>query len=122
MSDDKEIRFTEKKVDESWKEQIVREKDPVNLAQNAASSPARPQPVTSKAFINLLTSLGYQALMHLGEMPDANPEEISLPAAKEIIELLITVKQKTEGNRSADESKVLEQLIPELQLKFAQKA
>ena len=121
MADDKEIRFTQKKVDESWKDQIVMEKTAQSPAQPAVS---KPKPVSSKSFVNLMTSLGYQAMMHLGEIPspDTNQTEVSLPAAKEIIELLIALKQKTEGNLSPEEAKVLESLIPELQLKFAQKA
>lgn len=120
MNNDKEIRFTQKKVDESWKDQIVKEKTVPSPAQSAPAS-AKPKPVASKAFVNLISSLGYQVMMHLGELPDSGAEEVSLPAAKEIIELLIALKQKTEGNLSPEESKILDQLIPELQLKFAQK-
>ena len=121
MSDDKEIRFTQKKVDESWKDQIVKEK---SVTPSAPPASAKPKPQASKAFVNLMTSLGYQAMMHLGEIPspDTNQPEVSLPAAKEIIELLIALKQKTEGNLSPEEAQVLESLIPELQMKFAQKA
>lgn len=132
MTDDKEIRFTEKKVDESWKDQIIREKEKfapqtqqapaANPSAASAAGPSKSKTPTSKSFVNLISSLGYQVMMHLGELPDAAPEEVSLPAAKEIIELLIALKQKTEGNLSPEEAKILEQLIPELQLKFAQKA
>ena len=45
----------EKKVDESWKQQAVR---------GVPVDPAQPQ--TEKAFMNLLNSLGLQAMIHLG--------------------------------------------------------
>ncbi len=126
MPNDKDIRFTQKKVDESWKDQIVLEKKTTQPAAHSSSSAsaAKPKPVSSKTFVNLMTSLGYQAMMHLGEIPspETNQPEVSLPAAKEIIELLIALKQKTEGNLSSEESKVLDSLIPELQMKFAEKA
>lgn len=124
MPNDKEIRFTQKKVDESWKDQIVKEKTVQPPSAPAPAAAAKPKPASSKAFVNLMTSLGYQAMMHLGEIPspETGQPEVTLPAAKEIIELLLALKQKTEGNLSPEESQVLEALIPELQLKFAEKA
>lgn len=126
MPDDKEIRFTQKKVDESWKDQISKEKSvqPSPAPASASMSASNPKPASSKAFVNLMTSLGYQAMMHLGDIPspETGQAEVTLPAAKEIIELLVALKQKTQGNLSSEESQVLEALIPELQMKFAQKA
>lgn len=125
MTEDKDIRFTSKKVDESWKERVQRDRG--NLAAEtppqSAEAPSAGKPA-SRHFLNLLTSLGYQAMMHLGEIP--NPEglegETNLEAAREIIDLLIALKDKTEGNLSAEEKNMLHSLVPELQMKFTQKA
>ncbi len=122
MAQEKEIRFTEKKVDESWKEQTSRDKE----ISAKSRQPETRKPVaakTSKPFLNLLTSLGIQAMMHLGEIPspDTRLKEPNLEAAREIIDLLLAIKEKTEGNLSPEEKEVLESLIPELQMKFSQK-
>ncbi len=123
--DDKEIKFTEKKVDDSWKEQVTREKGAAD-SRPKESSPRKSAAAaeTSKPFLNLLSSLGYQAMFHLGEIP--NPEthqpEINLEAAREVIDLLLAVKAKTEGNLSPEEAEVFQNLLPELQLKFSQRA
>ena len=128
----KEIRFTQKKVDESWKEQAWRDKEkysdpakPSSAAppQSKPSSPSTPKPRTSKAFMNFLSSLGLQSLIHLGEMahPETHTKEVNVEAAREIIDLLVQLKEKTQGNLSAEESEFLEGLLPELQMKFAQK-
>lgn len=122
---DKDIRFTEKKIDESWKDQAAREKG------KAGDSPATPaadkskpgtEPKTSKPFLNFITSLGFQAMMHLGEIP--NPEtktrEINIDAAREIIDLLVDLKAKTQGNQSPEESRFFTSALSEIQLKFAQ--
>lgn len=130
--DSKDIRYTEKKVDESWKDQASREKsvlDP-NLKKKQAATAASgseksPTPqVTSKAFLNLISSLGYQAMFHLGEIadPQTGEAEINLEAAREVIDLLTTLKEKTAGNLSAEENQVLTSILPELQLKYSQKA
>ena len=125
MSENKEIKFTEKKVDESWKDQVNREKGTVGPS-NRGNAPQKPPNAakTSKPFVNLLSSLGYQAMLHLGEIP--NPEtrqpEVNLEAAREIIDLLASIKEKTEGNLSPEEAEVFQGLLPELQLKFSQRA
>lgn len=120
MSDEKEIRFAEKKVDESWKDQVGKEKSTV---QPSAPPSSKSKPVTSKPFLNLITSLGYQAMLHLGEIPDpgTGQKEVNLGAAKEIIDLLIAFKAKTAGNLTPEETEVFESLLPELQMKFAEK-
>ena len=126
---EKDIRFTEKKVDENWKEQTSKEKGKIvppggGAAQSSPQSKADEKPsaaATSKIFLNLLSSLGVQAMMHLGEIP--NPEtrekEINLEAAREIIDLLAELRKKTTGNLSAQETEFFSQVLPELQMKFA---
>lgn len=129
MSEKKEFRFTEKKVDETWKEQTAREQgsfkgnEPESPTDKAPSSESEPQS-KSTIFLNFLTSLGIQTMIHLGEIP--NPEtqkkELNLEAAREIIDLLLLLRSKTEGNRSLEETNFLNTIIPELQLKYSQKA
>ncbi len=112
---DKEVRFTEKKVDQSWKEGVAREK----------GSPEPPsEPKTSLDFSSFLTSLGYQTLMHLGELPNpqTNQQVVDLEGARETIDLLILLEAKTKGNRTPEEDKLLKNLLPELQMKFVQKS
>ncbi len=133
MENNKDIRFVNKKVDESWKEQASREKEtlanrPDTKGSASSSSASKPsaQPAaelpTSREFINLLSSLGYQAMMHLGEIPEPSTgqKEVNLEAAKEIIDLLAALQVKTEGRRSSEESQVLKSIVPELQMKFSQ--
>ena len=129
MSAENDMPFVNKKVDESWKEQAEKEK--VVLEQKrpqpqSASGDSKPSQATetSKPFINLLTSLGYQAMMHLGEIPHPHTGESdeNLEAAKETIDLLVSVRTKTEGRLSPEETELIKGLIPELQMKYAQKA
>lgn len=119
MEAPRDIRFSEKKVDESWKEQIenVKEKTPREAS-------AEKKPETSQVFLNLVQSLGYQALIHLGEIPNpmTNERETQLETAKESIDLLICLRDKTKGNLSAEETEMLKALLAQLQFKFAQAA
>lgn len=122
MTPDKDIRYIEKKVDESWKDQVARDKFGSAPAASTAASKQTPQS-SSPAFLNLLNSLAYQAMFHMGTLqsPEA-PAEVNLEAAKETIDLLIALKQKTRGNCSAEEETFLESAVAELQLKFTQLA
>ena len=100
MDPDKDIRFTEKKVDESWKEQAETVKAKAAAVPPAAAK-AKPAE-TSKAFLSLVQSLGYQALMNLGEIPNPMTQQTELnpEGAKEAIDLLIALRDKTRGNLS----------------------
>ena len=129
MPDEKEIRFSQKKIDEGWKEQAWKDKEKFEAqprpAAGAKASDSSANPAqTSKAFMNFLTSLGVQSLIHLGEMvhPETQTREINLEAAREIIDLLIQFKEKTQGNLSAQEAEFFNSFLPEIQMKFAQKA
>jgi len=112
---DKEVRFTEKKVDQSWKEGVAREK--------GSPEPSAP-PQAGLNLSSFFTSLGYQTLMHLGEIPhpETNQSQKDLEAARETIDLLILLEKKTQGNRTPEEDKLLKSLLPELQMKFVQKS
>ena len=122
MEPDKDIRFTEKKVDESWKEQAESVKakaaTPIPAGTAAKAKPAE----TSKTFLSLVQSLGYQALMNLGDIPNPMTQqtELNLEGAKEAIDLLVALREKTLGNLSDDEKKMLDLLLTQLQLKYSQ--
>ena len=112
---DEKVRFTEKKVDDSWKEDVTREKGAPK------PEPGQRPPLTLAAFA---TSLGYQTLMHLEELPDPENHEkhLDLEAAKETIDLLILLESKTRGNQTPEETQLFKTFLPELQMKFVEKA
>lgn len=123
MSESKDIRFTEKKVDESWKETIEKDKGTTSHSSEKPTSNSK-SPQTSKTFMQLVSSLGYQALMNLGEMDPSGmgQAEVDLQAAREVIDLLIGLKEKTQGNLSPEENQLIESIIPELQMKYVSKS
>ena len=81
---------------------------------------AEPFQVDFSAFIMSLTS---SAFYHLGDMadPTTGKKEVNLPAVQQTIDMLIMLREKTKGNLKEDESKLLEQLIYELQVKYVAK-
>jgi len=115
---DKEVKFTDKKIDQSWKEEVQREKG----SPRPETPP--PAPAGGLTFSAFLSSLGYQALFLLGEAPDPSTQErtVNLDAARETIDLLTLLQTKTQGNRTAEEDKLLKSLLAQLQMKFVEKA
>jgi hypothetical protein len=71
-------------------------------------------------FFNYIASLGFQAMIFLGEMPNpiTNKVEKNLKQAKFLIDTLIILRDKTKGNLSKEEDDLLNGSIYELQLRY----
>jgi hypothetical protein len=65
-------------------------------------------------------SLGAQAMISLGltEHPVTKRTEADLPQAKHTIDLLEMLKEKTEGNRTDEETKILMSLLYDLRMRY----
>lgn len=74
-------------------------------------------PVTFSSFV---ISVGTSALMLLGEQidPEQPPVPVNLPQAKEIIDLLSVLEEKTRGNLTAEEQTVLRDMLYALRMKY----
>jgi len=73
-------------------------------------------------FSGFILSLGTSALVHLGEtvLPDQKTSGTNLPQAKEVIDLLSLLEEKTKGNLSKEESNLLSNLLYTLRMKFVE--
>jgi hypothetical protein len=73
-------------------------------------------------FANLIVYLGQMTAMAFGDMPDASGQrpEANIEAAAMFIEMLGMLQNKTQGNLTAAESKVLDDLLYDLRMRFVQ--
>lgn len=87
-----------------------------------APSPPPAEDLPQIDFSTFLLSLSTSAFIHLGEIPhpETGEPEKSLPMARQTIDTLAMLQQKTQGNLSRDESRLLEHLLYELRLKFVE--
>ena len=113
-------------VDEDWKTQVQREREAA-LKGSGAEPPqpaaTAPQPELPPASLTYLaSSLYYQASMFLGLMPNpaSGKLEKDLPVAKHSIDMLEVLQQKTEGNRTPEESEDLEAMLYQLRMAYVQ--
>ena len=74
-------------------------------------------------FSTFVMSLTSSAFYYLGDVADPETGEMheNLPAVKQTIDILLILKDKTKNNLDKEEDKLLEQLIYELQTKYAAK-
>ncbi|MGH7356059.1 MAG: DUF1844 domain-containing protein [Candidatus Rokuibacteriota bacterium] len=80
----------------------------------------REGPAAERSLVALFMMLGSSALIALGEAPDPATGErrLDLGNVAEVIDLLILLRERTEGRRLAEETSVLEQLVYDLQLRY----
>ncbi len=72
-------------------------------------------------FSGLIFGFSSAALYYLGETDLLNKEkkgEKNLSLAKQNIDILLLLKEKTKNNITAEESKLLEQVLTDLRLKY----
>ncbi|KPK41357.1 MAG: hypothetical protein AMJ78_05725 [Omnitrophica WOR_2 bacterium SM23_29] len=70
-----------------------------------------------------ITSLSMQAMIFLGEManPITNETKVELPRAKYLIETISIIREKTKGNLTEEEVKLIDDMLYTLRLKYAEK-
>jgi hypothetical protein len=120
----------EKKVDESWKEQVSKEKDEAGESQeqDASSGKGRTSdsrfPPMQASFGTLVAELAMQASFFLGDIPDPETKEPvqDLNRAKYLIDELGVIEQKTKGNLAPEEERALKNVLFELRMKYVEKS
>lgn len=71
-------------------------------------------------FTNFVLSLSTSALFHFGDFPDpANGKtQKNLPAAKQTIDILDMINEKTKGNLNEQENNLIQGVIYELKMRY----
>ncbi len=163
--------MADKRVDESWKEQVQQEKQHVGPAEGPAivqpgagmqtsgagvqapggagaqvagagspdvsqvTRPAKPGPEAANPsqeaegglpearFDLFLSGLAMDARIALGDMPDPRTrrQNVSLPHARYLVDLLGILEEKTRGNLSADEDRLLKDALYQLRMRYLAK-
>jgi hypothetical protein len=115
----KEEAKEEKKPDEPAKEEP--KTAPGEESPKTRTEARRYPEVTFSTFVFSLSS---SALVHLGEVPDpvTNKVEKDLALAKQIIDTLAMLEEKTRGNLERDEQQLLQTVLYDLRLRFVKQS
>ena len=114
-----------KRVDEAWKEKVEAEKEQKGEQAAGKDKPADQEPQTKAPpakvdFSVFLASIAGQALISLGQVenPITKKRETDLQQAKNSIDLLQVLKDKTKGNLTEQEQKYLNSLLYDLRMRY----
>ena len=126
MADEKK---QEKKIiiDEGWKEQARREKEQLKakekVEEEKAAQPAS-QPLPKGDFASLISMLATQAMFAMGFIRTDKDKEptVDLNMAKFNIDMLDAIEEKTKGNLSDDEQKMLADVLSQLKMGYVKAA
>jgi hypothetical protein len=117
-------------ADGSRKEDIPAEEKKVEAAPardrgtsgEPESEPRSPYEEDSSGFETLVSYLSTTAMFQLGLIPGPSGEHIpaDMPNAKRTVDLLEVLREKTQGNLSANESRLLDNVLYELRMSFVE--
>jgi hypothetical protein len=74
-------------------------------------------------FAGFLISLGSSAFVHMGLIPDpesGKPRTPNLAVARQTIDMIELLEEKTRGNLSPDEATLLRNLLTDLRMRFVE--
>ena len=105
-----------KKVDESWKDTVAKERSTPAPAQPETTDAETPEAAASPeaTFEFFISSLGMQAIQALNAG--------RLDQSRYLIDIIQMLAEKTQGNLSPEESQGLQELLYQLQMQFVKKS
>ncbi len=111
-------------IDEGWKAQVEREKEE-SLNTEEAVAPADAEAGKEEQGTKFDVLVSYLASHAMGAMgmfaePDSEEIMVNLELAEFIVDALMTLRDKTEGNLSPEEAGRLQSLIGDIQRAFVQ--
>ena len=91
-------------------------------ATSEAAAQTQQEALPEINFSAFVISLSTQALMHLGEIesPLSGKVEIDVPVAKQMIDILGMLREKTRGNLNVGEDRLMEDILYDLRMKYVE--
>ena len=127
--DKKGFRVVDKRVSAQEEEKPKKEKkgkkkkkaqpqETQEAKQEAQQEQSPPLPEVS--FATFIYSLSTSALVHLGEIPEPITEKMdkNLPLAKQTIDILGILQEKTKGNLTQEEENLLNNFLYDLRMRY----
>jgi hypothetical protein len=115
-------------VDEDWKKEAQREKEILAAQEEEEKKKKEKQtrhgPLPKGNFAALISMLTTQAFFAMGllQVKDEEKKEPDLGLAKYNIDMLETIEEKTKGNLTKEEKKVLENTLNQLRMAYVEVA
>ena len=114
----------EKKPEEKAEEPEPRAREKGRARAKVEEKVTEETPLPEINFSTFIFSLNTSALLHLGEIPDpaTGKQQKDLAMAKQTIDLIAMLQEKTKGNLAPDEENLVKHILYDLRLRYVQKA
>ena len=117
-------RFSAKKEDKE--ESQIKEEDKVEEAagEDAEDVSSQQGTLPEVDFTSFIFSLSTSVLIQLGEIQDPFTQKTvkNLPLAKQTLDLIGMLKEKTKGNLTPDEEKIIDHILYDLRMRYVKAA
>ena len=92
------------------------------MTDDAAADEAGEGALPPPDFVTFVLSLAHSARVHLGDAPDpaSNQNQANLTLARHSIDLLTMLQEKTKGNLTGEEERMLDQALYDLRMRFVE--
>jgi hypothetical protein len=112
--------------DESGKERPQEEaqssaaEEKPKVQESSQTEPKKESDYPQVNFTNFVLSLSTSALFHFGDFPEyeGGKTEKNLPAAKQTIDILNMLSEKTKGNLNENENNLIQGVLYELKMRY----
>ena len=107
-------------IDDDWKSQVEAEKEKLRKEMEQQEKSGGKQQLPAASLATLLSTLATQVMASLGQFPDPvdGKMHVNKPIAKHLIDTIAMLEEKTKGNLSEDEAKMLDDLLHQMRILF----
>ena len=90
------------------------------VQESSPTEPKQESDYPQVTFTNFVLSLSTSALFHFGDFPDSEggKTQKNLPAAKQTIDILDMLNEKTKGNLNENENNLIQGALYELKMRY----
>ncbi|HUK39652.1 MAG TPA: DUF1844 domain-containing protein [Candidatus Acidoferrales bacterium] len=108
--------------EETTESSVATEQHAAEHAASSRESATQQETLPEINFSTFIISLSTQALMHLGEVADpmSGKVETDIPVAKQMIDILGMLREKTHGNLNSGEDRLMEDILFDLRMKYVE--
>jgi hypothetical protein len=88
--------------------------------RETSAGEAPPHDLPPADFSTYVSMLAHSVMICLGQIPDPMSQQRhrDLPQARHTIDILLMLREKTQGNLTAEEAQLMQELLPQLQMAY----
>ena len=128
MVDEQEIKIVDKRSQSPTVDTVTVDTVTVDAKTDKFASNSRPTQIEDTPpmdFASFTVGLATQAMMLLGEIPEPQTGKVlptNLAGARQTIDIISLLQEKTKGNLTSDEDKLIQDVLTSLRIEFVKKA